>query len=367
MKLPHRIAALALAVSTVALSPSAHALSFVFTDTTVGGMSSAQLAAFQTAANYWSAQLTDDVTVYLNIDYTNTGNNGVLGSTQSTYGEVNYSGLRSRMVADATSGIDALAVASLQTGPTFSFLSNNMDGSTRLNNDTSSAQCAVGGVCDTDNRYLGLTSANAKALGYGGVGTNAANPDGAISFNGYYAPYYQFDRTGGIANNKLDFISVAEHEIGHALGFVSGVDTIDYCQAFNATCGITTPTDMESYALYSPLDLFRYSSNGVRDLTTGTASSFSVDGGASSIASFSTGAFTGNTWQASHFGPGTPNLMSPYLAPGQSYDASARDLAAFDAIGWNLAAVPEPETYALMLTGLCALGWAQRRRTKKSA
>ena len=55
--------------------------------------------------------------------------------------------------------------------------------------------------------------------------------------------------------------------------------------------------------------------------------------------------------------------MRPFVSYGLSYDATAKDLAAFDAIGWDVAvAVPEPQTYGLMLLGLAVVGGAARRR-----
>jgi hypothetical protein len=58
--------------------------------------------------------------------------------------------------------------------------------------------------------------------------------------------------------------------------------------------------------------------------------------------------------------------MRAFVRDGEFYDATARDLAAFDAIGWDVGAVPEPETYALMLAGLAAVGWVSRRRVRAS-
>ena len=55
--------------------------------------------------------------------------------------------------------------------------------------------------------------------------------------------------------------------------------------------------------------------------------------------------------------------MRSFVGRGESYDASAGDLAAFDAVGWDLAnAIPEPPSYGLRLLGLAAVTGAAKRR-----
>jgi len=348
-----RPAALALAVSVAGLAPTAQALNLVLTDVGSTKMSAQQFAAFQTAAGYWENKLADPVTVYVNVAFGNLGTN-VLGSATSAKAAVDYSEVRSLLAADAFSAVDASAVGHLQAGSALSFMATQGDLTSRLDADGS-----------TNNRQLFLTTANAKALGKDVGGTSVGNPDATITFANAFASSFAYSRVNGqVPSDKTDFITVAEHEIGHALGFMSGVDGIDNCAGATNPCGLESSANrFENQDWFYTLDLFRYSAAGVLDLRVGGSPYFSVDGGVTAIQPFSTGEKYGNGWQASHFDTGTATLMRPFVPSGQSYDASYADLMALDAIGWNLtAAVPEPQSYALLLGGLGVLAWARRRR-----
>lgn len=337
---------LALALCSAGLATPAQALNIVLNDVGATPMSAQQLAGFQTAANYWSSKLSDNVTVYVSIAFADLGA-GVLGSTRSSLAAIDYSSLRSDLLTDRKSATDMAAVASLPNAASLSFWATQGDLTTRFDNDGS-----------TNNRFIATTTANAKAIGMS-TPTDASSPDARISFANAFSSSFAYSRINGhVPADKLDFITVAEHEIGHALGFISGVDTVDFCVDHAAQCG-----SLEDQAVYSPLDLFRYSAAGKRDLTLGGSPYFSVDGGVTGIQPFSTGVAHGNGQQASHFGTSVITLMRPFVGNGQSYDATVSDLTAFDAIGWDLAAaVPEPHTYALLLGGLAAISLVRRRK-----
>jgi hypothetical protein len=343
-----RFAALSAAVLlTAAALPSAQALSFVFNDA-AGTMSAEQLAALQQAGSFWSSKLSDNVTVTINVSFQSLGAN-ILGSTLSSEVFVSYSAVRSGLLNDRKSSLDTSATGSLAAGSGFSFMATQGDGSSLFDNNGTA-----------NNTQMLITTANAKAIG---LNVNGADqPDATMNFSTDFA--FSYTRVGGTPSNKVDFITVAEHEIGHALGFVSGVDFIDGCLSTPASCGLSGQVnEFDGRGTYSILDLYRYSGNGTRDERVGGSPYFSVDGGASSLMSFSTGASHGNGWQASHFGPSTATLMQPTVSFGAAYDASLTDLAAMDAIGWDLtAAVPEPATWALWLAGLGVIGRVARRR-----
>src|SRR6185295_7999459 len=181
-----------------------------------------------------------------------------------------------------------------------------------------------------NNSTVRITSANAKALGL--YPANSAGLDGTVTFN--TAASFDFDRSNGINAAQIDFVGVAAHELGHMLGFVSGVDIL-------AGNGTAPGLNGNQLKFVTPLDLFRFSSRsigagggvGVDDWTDDdTAKYFSVDGGATSLAAFS----TGTTFEASHWKDNLGiGIMDPTAGAGELLLITNNDRRAFDVIGYN--------------------------------
>ena len=310
------------------------------------------LAGFESAATYWESQFSDPIDVYFDISLADLGP-GVLGGASSNSAVFTTSSIFGALGADSSTAADATAVANLPTltgAGGFNFFTQE---------DTEGGSLAVS-LDDDDsanNLFLDVNRANAKALGWvPGVG-DETSPDADITFSSTFA--WDFDRSDGISGG-FDFIGVAIHEIGHALGFVSGVDIVDLAVdgIEGADPPFDAPFDIDGFAIYSVLDLFRYSAEGELNLAVGGDPYFSIDGGTTDLGTLSTGTANGDGRQASHWEDNLDlGIMDPTFAPGEFGDVTALDLLAFDVIGYDL--VPEPSVALLALGGL--LFWRRRR------
>ena len=387
---------LSAALLAATASVPAHALTFILNDTGGTAVGTTARGGFDAAAAYWSSVLTDNVTVNLDIGFKPLGA-GILGSTGSTRSLLSMQQTYDALNADRTSTLDNTAVAGLRPlgvsaaipgAGAVSFIANALnaagtgyvDTATRIDNDGS-----------VNNSTTAITKASAKALGLttdvNGAAINYASSDGSITFSNSFS--FDFTPQNGIDAGSYDFVGVAIHEIGHALGFVSGVDSYD---AYTAPGSATTrPGALEGFVVDSQLDLFRYSSAGNLDWSTQNTPYFSIDGGTSQLfgdSRFSQGVANGDGRQASHWKDspsGTPQLgiLDPTSGLGQQQEITALDLAAFDAIGWNVGfdvlrnpnyrfstaritpvagAVPEPTTWTMLILGFGVVGFSMRQR-----
>jgi len=269
-----------------------------------GGVPNDAIIALEEVSAFYQTAFTDPVNVTIDFSMQNLGG-GILGATGSSFTLNTWSTTRSGLI----NGMDSDdSIQNSLPGPTT--IPVRYDASTT--NVTNENRCF-------------FTRANHKAT----IGS-LSGTDASMALNS--TVNWDFDPSDGVPGNAQDFQSVVVHEVGHALGFVSEVDS--------------GGSDIDA------MDIFRFT-------RTDDGDDFNPD----SLAEFETTPRTvdfnnpdddhntdlitveyrmadGSPSQASHFRSEFPpiGIMDPSQANGETFFPDflqQSDIDVFDAIGWD--------------------------------
>ncbi len=282
-------------------------------------------AAFLKAAAEWESLIQAPISIIIDVDFgpMRFGQpypQGVIGatSTQSLFNSTGYISVRGRLIAGTTDP---------QKSAVYSALPNP---SVPTDGGTTTGMAAPSATL----RMIGEIPPIANPMVEPGFG----NPP-AIGFNSVFD--FDFDPSNGIDADKLDFDSVAVHEIGHALGFSSQVGTRELSPAGPLAVSV--------------LDIFRFRPGitmnaftaSQRVLASGGEQVFFAGGSSLALSTGRPDGTAGDGRQAGHwkddaFSGQYIGVMDPSLRKGFRAAITANDLAALDAMGYHLASTSPP-------------------------
>jgi hypothetical protein len=211
-------------------------------DSSVNNAPAAFKTAIAAAVQFLQNTYLNPITINIDVGFGEIGpsntplGSNALGESNTYFNNYTYSQVRNALVADTSSA------------------------------DQVSAGNSLPAADPTGSGNYWVATAEAKALGL--MGSSGA-VDGYIAFSSSLP--FTYDDSSGVAASTYDFNGVALHELTEVMGR----------ELFVGNDGIGSNS-------YTPLDLFHYSSNGVRDFSGTTPGYFSPDGGASHLDSFNT-------------------------------------------------------------------------------
>jgi hypothetical protein len=206
--------------------------------------------------------------------------------------------------------------------------------------------------------YTEYSALTETTLSIPGVSTPYAEAyvDFAANFCGETNPICAYDYSGSIPGaDQVDFFSVAEHEIAHAMG------RVDYAN-------LAPPGYAMGPPFLTPLDFYKYDCGTTTLDPTEMATCFSYDGGATDPMAGTAGIFNpiGDTadWQNTA-NCGGSDSFDACINVGIQETMSSVDIQEMCALGWTATAcastVPEPSSIALLGASLFGIRLLRRR------
>jgi hypothetical protein len=302
-------------------------------------------AAFERAAEIWESQIANPVTVIVDVDFGPTRfgvafpENVIASASSDSYRFSNgdYAEVRLLLIDRADNG-------------------NELSLYTALPATAIPADVNAGSV----NNFVG-PSILLRTLGvlpqFPPVATPADDSFPNIGFNSAFQ--YDFDPTDGISAQRKDFEGVVVHELGHMLGFTSGVGRGEILDQ-NGNPLVAAPTVLDFFRFRPGVTLTSFTL-AQRILTTGGDQILFIGGPDLGLSTGNPNGENGDLQQASHWKDDAltgvrVGIMDPTLASARRSELTQNDLNAFAFFGYTLSTdvvVPQP-TVPAAPTGLNA-------------
>jgi hypothetical protein len=301
-----------LAAIGISAASSAHGSGLVFNvtfDSSVASAPTGFTAAFNDAIVMYQSLFTNPITINMNVGWGEIDGGSIspgdLGESRTNQqGFFSYSQIKTALVNNATSPAQLQATGTLPA-------TDPLTGS---------------------NNFV-MSNAEAKALGL--LAGNATGIDGWVGFDS--AASWTFDPNNRAVPGEDDFIGIALHEISEVMG--------RYGLGQNGAAS----------GRFSPIDLYRWTSPGIRDTSPENGDYFSIDNGTTNINTYN----GPNGGDLSDWAGNTIDSYNAFLNTNTRYNISAGDVTLMNVLGYTLA-TPEPSSTALFGAGFIALLLAGR-------
>ena len=255
-------------------------------------------AAFRAAvtwtAQYFQSLITNPVTINLRVGYGEVDGSSLGGGVLGAAGPDRGTGLTYAQYRNALATYGGTSAAART-------IVNNLPAADPFNG-------APVYVASAEAKALGLMPATDTGID-GSMGF-AADPSGTL---------WAYDPANRAVPGRYDLVGVVEHELSHALGRI----------AIGGTYGTWV----------SALDVFRYSAPGVHSPIGGGNAYFSIDGGATRLASFSTSSDLGD-WASS----AGADANVAYSGVGVANQFTQTDITELNALGFATSGTPPAAT-----------------------
>lgn len=283
------------------------------------------IAAFKRAAARWQALIQTDATIVIDVDFGPTAfgepfDDNVVSITdaQVLRGNCLYPAIRAGLISEGSSSEEISLYNSLPAKAA----------------RTDRGETAGLAASSATLRALGLINPIASPQ----AELNSFGPPPAIGLNSRFD--FDFDAADGIEQGKLDFESIASHEMGHILGFISSVGHQEIAPSIEIEPSIW--------------DLFRVRPNvnqgnfaaAERITSSGGEQRFYAGGNSLSLSTARPDGTGGDTRQASHWKDDNLTaqylgILDPTIAPGEHQAITGNDTSVLEAIGYKTIS-PDP-------------------------